>query len=200
MAVSNHVILQSLANSIPSTVLATFVSGYLLDRIKGNYITIFGICSALIANLLFAVPIPPETTYWAYGFPAMSLMAFGVDTVFPCLGLFTTQALPRKDQALAGAMYQTVSGVGRSIGSAIAAAIQTAVQNRQSVRSYADQREAFLKGLRAALWFDVGVLGVCLVVTVVGLRNIGKIGLLKKLGSVEIKDDDRERAHEQSQV
>lgn len=155
------------------------MSGFLLDRIRGNYILIFGLLSACIANLLFAVPIPPTTTYWAYGFPAMVLMAFGADTIYPCLGLFTTQSLPRKDQGVAGAMFQTMAAIGRAIGLVIAAAIQVAVQGDSGTKA------AFLSGLRAAQWLSFGFGGVALAVTVVGLRNIGKIGRLRKLGVVQ---------------
>ncbi|RDW82541.1 MFS multidrug transporter-like protein [Coleophoma cylindrospora] len=159
--------------------LTTFMSGFLLDRVRGNYILIFGLVSATIANLLFAVPIPPTTTYWAFGFPSMVLAAFGADTIYPCLGLFTTQSLPRKDQSVAGAMFQTFASIGRAIGLVIAAAIQTAVQGESGTK------QAFLMGLRAVEWLAFGLMVFSLAVTIVGLRNIGRIGLLKKLGVVQ---------------
>lgn len=157
----------------------TFMSGFLLDRVKGNYILIFGLVSASIANLLFAVPIPPTTTYWAFGLPSMILAAFGADTIYPCLGLFTTQSLPRKDQGVAGAMFQTFASIGRAIGLVIAAAIQAAVQGESGTKG------AFLRGLRAVEWLAFGMMVFSLAVTVVGLRDIGRIGLLKKLGVVQ---------------
>ncbi|PMD31476.1 MFS multidrug transporter-like protein [Hyaloscypha variabilis F] len=165
-------------------ILSTIASGYLLDRIRGNYILIFGLVSATIANLLFAVPIPPSTSYFAYGMPAMALAAFGADTIYPCIGLFTTQSLPRKDQGVAGAMFQTVAGIGRSMFLPITSIVQAAAQSRLQ-RGGRGEKESFLGGLRAVEWFCVGCTAVALGVTVVGLRNIGKIGLLKKLGNVQ---------------
>lgn len=150
-----------------------------MDRIRGNYILTFGLTSALIANLLFAVPIPPSTSYFAYGFPAMCLAAFGADTVYPCIGLFTTQSLPRRDQGVAGAMFQTVAGIGRAMFLPITSTIQDSVQRKMA------EKGAFLEGLRAVEWFCVACMVVSLVVAVVGLRNMGKIGLLKKLGNVQ---------------
>jgi hypothetical protein len=108
-----------------------------MDRILGNFILSFGLGCATIANLLFAVPIPPSTSYFAFGFPAMAFAAFGSETVYPCLGLYTTQSL------------------------------------------------AFLEGMRAVEWFCVACMGVALLVTIFGLRHMGKIGLLKKLGIVQ---------------
>lgn len=164
----------------------TMASGFLMDRVRGNYLLIFGVASASIANLLFAVPIPGSTTYWAFGFPAMVLAGFGADTVYPCLGLFTTQSLPRKDQGVAGAMFQTLASIGRAIGLVLTAAIQTAVQGQRT------GKESFLDGLRAAEWLCFGALMIALAITVVGLRNIGKIGLLKKLGVVQGEEKEKD--------
>jgi MFS family permease len=154
---------------------------------------IFGLASAAIANLLFAVPIRPSTSYFAYGFIAMILAAFGADTVYPCLGLFTTQSLPRKDQGVAGAMFQTVASIGRAMFLPISSAIQTLAQSKD-VRYGDDTKHALLEGFRAAEYFCFGCMVASLAMTIYGLRNIGKIGLLKKLGNVQ--SDAKEKASE----
>jgi hypothetical protein len=136
----------------------------------------FGLGSASIANLLFAVPIPPSTSYVAYGFPAMCLAAFGADTVYPCIGLFTTQSLPRKDQGVAGAMFQTVASIGRAMFLPITAAIQSSEQMKE-IRKGSSERHPLLEGFRAAEWFCFACMVVSFGITVFGLRNIGKIGL-----------------------
>ncbi|TVY53534.1 putative MFS-type transporter [Lachnellula cervina] len=175
-------------------ILTIIASGYLLSRLRGDFILIFGLVSSCIANVLFAVPIPPSTSYFAYGMPAMALSAFGVDTVYTCLGLFTTQALPRKDQAVAGAMFQTVAAMGRAISLPVIASAQYAVQEKH-MKNGGTERSAYLEGLRAAEWVCFGCMVVCLGVTICGLRNIGKIGLLKKLGQVQSasKEKDSEK-------
>lgn len=170
-------------------------SGYLLARLRGNYILIFGLGCATVSNLLFAVPIPPSTNYFAYGFPAMCLAAFGADTVYPCLGLFTTQSLPRKDQSVGGAMFHTTAGLGRAMFLPIATTIQDYAQ-RKTVRSGEDELQAFLVGLQAADWFCVACMATSLLITIFGLRNIGKIGLLKKLGNVQ--SASKEKGEEQT--
>ncbi|KAF7892666.1 uncharacterized protein EAF02_000204 [Botrytis sinoallii] len=170
-------------------ILTTFGSGYLLARINGDYILSFGLGSAMIANLLFAVPIPSSTSYFAFGLPAMSLAAFGADTVYPCLGLFTTQLLPRKDQSVAGAMFQTMAAIGRSMPLPITSAIQQSVQSKE-LNKGATEMLAFLAGLRAVEWFCVGCMAASLAMTIIGLRNIGKIGMLKKLGVARDAKED----------
>ncbi|KAK4888457.1 hypothetical protein LTR28_002941, partial [Elasticomyces elasticus] len=78
----------------------------------------------LTQNRLFAIPIPPSTTYWAFGFPAMCLSVFGADTLYPSLMLLISHFLPREDQALGGALINAVGQIGRSLGLAIGTAIQ----------------------------------------------------------------------------
>jgi hypothetical protein len=101
--------------------------------------------------------------------------------------------LPRKDQGVAGAMFQTVAGVGRSMFLPITSIIQSAAQKKWENKGASDSY-AFLKGLQAVEWFCVACMGAALLVTVFGLRNIGKIGRLKKLGNVQ--SASKEKAEE----
>ncbi|RDL29788.1 MFS multidrug transporter-like protein [Venustampulla echinocandica] len=163
---------------------STVASGYLLSRVRGNFILIFGLVLASLSNLLFAVPIPPSTSYFAYGFLAMCFAAVGADTIYPCIGLFTTQALPRKDQGVAGAMFQTVASMGRAMFLPVTAAVQYSTQNKLTVNGHGETY-ALLEGLRAAEWLCFALMAVSLLVTILGLRDIGRIGQLKKLGQVQ---------------
>ncbi|KAL2060716.1 hypothetical protein VTL71DRAFT_9357 [Oculimacula yallundae] len=174
-----------------SGILATIASGYLLDRIRGNYILIFGLTFGTIANILLAIPISPTTTYWTYGLPAMCLAGIGADTVYPCLGLFTTQALPRKDQSVAGAMFQTFAGLGRAMFLPVTATIQVHVQSRAR-NNGKGELPALLEAIRCVEWFCVACMGAALLMTLIGLRNMGKVGLLKKLGTVQSASKEKD--------
>lgn len=121
----------------------------------------------------------------------MALAAFGADTVYPCIGLFTTQSLPRKDQGVAGAMFQTVASIGRAMFLPITATIQASAQAKQ-IQNGESQRKALLEGFRAAEWFCFACMLVSLGLTIFGLRNIGKIGLLKKLGHVQSASKEKD--------
>ncbi|EKD21823.1 major facilitator superfamily transporter [Drepanopeziza brunnea f. sp. 'multigermtubi' MB_m1] len=174
-------------------ILGTVAAGYLMDRIRGNYILIVGLTLGTISNILFAVPIPPSTSYWAYAFLAMCFAGIGADTVYPCLGLFITQSLPRKDQSVAGAMFQTFAGLGRAMFLPITATIQDFVQ-RKLRNQGKGELPALLEGIRAVEWFCAAAMGFCLLLTICGLGNMGKIGLLKKLGTVQ--SDTKEKDEE----
>jgi len=88
-------------------------------------------------------------------------------------------------------MFQTVAGIGRSMFLPVTSTIQSAVQTKLE-RDGKGEMKAFLQGLRAVEWFCVACMGTSLLVTVFGLRNIGKIGLLKKLGNVQSASKEKD--------
>ncbi|KAK4888454.1 hypothetical protein LTR28_002943, partial [Elasticomyces elasticus] len=119
--------IQTTLRFIPTGVVGLctiFVTSQILARVSVNYMLIFGTSCVAISSLLFAIPIPPSTTYWAFGFPAMCLSVFGADTLYPSLMLLISHFLPREDQALGGALINAVGQIGRSLGLAIGTAIQ----------------------------------------------------------------------------
>jgi len=133
-----------------------------------------------------AVPIPPSTTYWAYGFPAMCLSTLGSDTLHPTLTLFTTQSLPPADQSLGGAVITAVLQIGRAIGLAVATAVQTAVEKHHELEPTADTSKpvegsnALLKGLRTAEWFNFALAVAACTVVVCAFRGREKVGAIMK--------------------
>ncbi|KAL2354358.1 major facilitator superfamily domain-containing protein [Cryomyces antarcticus] len=179
-------IIQTTLRFIPTGVVGIctcFVTAYILSRIRGNYILMFGTVCIGVTRLLFAVPIPPHTTYWAFGFPAMCLAVFGADTLYPSLTLFTAQSLPQADQALGGALINAVGQIGRAIGLAIGTAVQTAVERKHGVAessSAASGSQALLEGLRAAAWLDLALAAAAFLVVISAFRGAGKLGAIRK--------------------
>ncbi|GAB7356697.1 hypothetical protein MBLNU459_g7406t1 [Dothideomycetes sp. NU459] len=168
-------------------VFTVFITSFLISRVSINLILMWGMACVAISTLLMAVTIPPSTTYWAYGFPAMCLAVFGADTLYPSLTLFTTHNLPREDQALGGALINAVGQTGRAIGLAIGTAIQVAVQASHERTAAADasaahnvHNKAYLDGLRSAQWLNVALAGCGFVVVGVAFRGAGILGAHKK--------------------
>lgn len=197
--------LQTTLRFIPTGVtgvLTAFVASQFIARIPTYIILLFGNFCVSMSSLLFAVPIPPSTSYFAYGFPAMVLSVFGADTTWPCLTLFTSHALPPEDQALGGALVNSMGQVGRSIGLAIATAIQTAVMARKrglSIEKAGPVKvldDASLLGIRAANWFHfaLGVLSMVIVLSAfrrVGI--VGKAGVRREANKNEVTEEGKER-------
>lgn len=163
-------------------VVAIFIVSQILSKVKVYYILMWGMLCCAIACLLFAVPIPVGTTYWAFGFPAMCLSVLGADALFPALLLFTAQSLPKEDQALGGATINCVGQVGRAIGLAICTAVQVAIQESKESGPSAVTGEgsignlAYLSGLRGAMWFSFGTAMVGFFVVAALFRGTGKVG------------------------
>jgi predicted MFS family arabinose efflux permease len=182
-------VIQTTLRFIPTGVtgiLAAFVTGHLLSSVRGDHILIFSTICVSVSSLLFAIPIPEHTTYWAYGFPAMVLSVCGADTIFPVLTLFVAKSLPPEDASLGGALIMAVGQVGRSIGLAIATAVQTAIlAKKEGVavdnvgnKGYSSQHwdEALKLSIRGTAWFNFGMSLASTVIVLLFIRGIGIIG------------------------
>jgi len=189
--------LQTTLRFIPTGVtgiLTALVVSQFIARIPTYLILLFGNACVSISCLLFAAPIPPTTHYAAYGLIAMILSVLGADTTWPCMTLFTSHALPQQDQALGGALVNSMGQVGRSISLAIATAIQTAVMARQRGLPVEEAgpvkvwEDASLKGLQAANWFHFALGVVSMGVAVSAFRGVGIVG---KAGVKEEEDKGR---------
>lgn len=161
-------------------VLAVFASSQIVARIDGYWLTIFGILAVAAASLLFAIPIPPDTTYWAYGFPGMIIVTLGADTLYPCLTLLVMRSVPHEDQASGAAIFQTIGQIGRSLGLAIATAISITVSHQTGTRTATSSSSAAatLEGYRAANWFSFAFGLSAALVTIIMFRGCGKLAKL----------------------
>ncbi|KAJ8061477.1 hypothetical protein OCU04_009292 [Sclerotinia nivalis] len=126
--------------------LVSFVTAKALTIFPGFYVLVFSTICGIISPLLFALPISPNTTYWAYGFPAMCL-CISADMLSPTINLFV---------------------VGRSLGLAIATAVQGAVGSTGGSEIHRDP--SMLKGLRAGEWVNVGLAAATLLLVLVFFR------------------------------
>ncbi|RYN27001.1 hypothetical protein AA0114_g12590 [Alternaria tenuissima] len=177
--------LRFLPNGITGILVAT-ITGQILSRVPGDYILTFSTICVSISSMLFAIPIPVDTTYWAYGFPAMVLCVSGADTIFPVLTLFVAKTLPAEDASLGGALITAVGQIGRAIGLAIATAVQTAVVAREKGLNV-DQigteghktepwDDALKVGIRTTAWFNFGMSVATTFIVIFFIRGIGIIG------------------------
>ena len=123
--------------------------------------------------LLMAV-INPAWPYWYDAFWAQLLFPLCVDVLFTVALLVISEVFPQKDQALAGAVFNTVAQFGQSIGLAIVGVVSNSVTADARTT---DVTQALLEGYRAGFWTAFAWMMVVCVVGGVGLRKVGKIGL-----------------------
>ncbi|OTA91302.1 hypothetical protein M434DRAFT_397323 [Hypoxylon sp. CO27-5] len=181
--------LQTTLRFIPTGVcgvITAFVVSHLISRIPTWMLLLFGNLSVSVSCLLFSIPIPPDTSYFAYGFPAFVLSVMGADITWPSLTLFTSKSLPQEDQALGGALINSMGQIGRAIGLAITTAIQTAVMARdrgvpvEEAGKILPWEPASLNGLRAGIWFNFALALCCAIVVAVYFRGTGIVGKIEK--------------------
>ncbi|ATY66642.1 efflux protein [Cordyceps militaris] len=177
--------LQTMLRFLPTGVggiCVSFAVAFLLSRVPTAFMLVAGTLAVSVASLLFAVPIPTTTTYFAWGMWAMLLSVVGADLTWPCLTFFTSQALPAEDQAVGGALINAVSQLGRAIGIALATAIQTAVLARrrgvsvESVGPLTEMDNPSLASIRIASWFNFALGIASMVIVCVAFRKMEVIG------------------------
>ncbi|KAL8317583.1 hypothetical protein RB597_001132 [Gaeumannomyces tritici] len=161
--------------------LTALAASQLLLYVPTWIILLGGNACVAIANLIFAIPIDPNTNYFATGMIAMSLSVIGSDTTWPSLTLFTSHCLPPEDQALGGALVNAVGQVGRAVGLAIATAVQMSVMANGRGKGIQEvgpvtQDQPSLDGLRAGFWFNFAIGLGAVVVAAVAFRGSGIIG------------------------
>ena len=182
-------VIQTTLRFLPSGITGIFMAlttGCIMSRVPANYILLFSAVSVGISSLLFAIPIPVHTSYWAYGFPAMVLCVCGVDTMYPVLTLFITKTLPPEDASLGGGLITASSQISRAIALAVATALQTAVVVREKgvepdhighqEQAVAPWDDALKVGIRSAAWFNFAMSITAMLVVVLCVRGIGIIG------------------------
>ncbi|PNS14286.1 Quinidine resistance protein 1 [Sphaceloma murrayae] len=150
------------------------VAGALVHRISANLLVNIGLfvtCAAPLA-MTFATP---SSSFWTSGFIANVLSAVGVDALFTVANLLITSVFPKKTQALAGGVFNTVGQIGKSVGVALSAVVASSVTAKTL---YPDKHspDALMDGYRGSFWFNFGLCVMTLALGLVGLRKIGKVG------------------------
>lgn len=99
--------------------------------------------------------------------------------IFTVANLIITDVFPPNTQALAGAVFSTVSQFGISTGITVSAIISTSVTNKSSYISKTSP-DALMLGYRAVFWTIFGTLILACGVGALGLRKVGKVGLKRE--------------------
>ena len=154
------------------------LTGYLLDKVSAGILVLIASLLSASAPLLFATA-SPSWTYWAAAFPAMCLAPVSTDVLFSVSNHVITATFNKKDQALAGGIFATVSQLGNSIGLAMTAMVASLVTMGTDAKGQSVDPAAILKGYRAAFWLCFAGAVVSCTVGGVGLRRSGKVGLKK---------------------
>lgn len=114
--------------------------------------------------------------YWYDAFFAQALSPISADILFTVGLLVVSDVFPAKTQALAGAVFNTVSQFGTSIGLTVMAVISS-VTTKHSRYVSKSSPDALLVGYRAGFWAAFAWMIVAFLIGAFGLRRLGRVGL-----------------------
>jgi MFS family permease len=165
-------------------VILSLLVGTFVHRIPARWLVagsgIICACSPLAMALL-----NPAWNYWYLAFWAQVAAPFSADVLFTVGLIIVSDTFPEKTQALAGAVFNTVAQIGMSLGMGLCQVVALGVQGGDGSGESApvpDEADAtaVLKGYRASFWTVFAYMAVCIMVSIVGLRNVGKVGLKRE--------------------
>jgi hypothetical protein len=96
--------------------------------------------------------------------------------IFTVANLIITDAFSSNTQALAGAVFNTTAQFGFSLGLMVMAVTSSRVTANSPYKDK-ESPEALMSGYRAVFWLCFGMQLFACVVSIWGLRGIGKVGL-----------------------
>ncbi|KAL2826475.1 major facilitator superfamily domain-containing protein [Aspergillus cavernicola] len=151
-------------------VVTNIFTGYTVDKVQVGVLVCVSAIVSTISPLLMAL-INPDWGYWRGPFVPMFLSPVHPDVLFTVSNLIISRAYPGQNQALAGAVFNSVSQVGNSVGLAVSAAIAASVTEHSSSRG-----DGLLEGYQAAYWLMFAAMLVVCAVSWFGLRTGGFVG------------------------
>jgi MFS family permease len=177
-----------LPNLITGVILSLLV-GTFVHRVPARWLVagsgIICACSPLAMALL-----NPTWNYWYLAFWAQVAAPFSADVLFTVGLIIVSDTFPEKTQALAGAVFNTVAQIGMSLGMGLCQVVALGVQGGNDGGDSGGQHSAatsddvaataVLKGYRASFWTVFAYMAACIVVSIVGLRKVGKVGLKRE--------------------
>lgn len=179
--------------------MLALTGGFVLHMISGRILILISILGYFGSVLLFAL-IPEKGSnsflYWAFIFPAMIFSTIGVDISFNVTNVFITTSMPRRLQAVAGALINSLLYLGMAFWLGVGELAVTAtidIRGRENV----SQRQQFQIGF----WTGVGlsVFAMTLIVTIKMKQASAEMTADEKAELAEIvrQQTNEERAREE---
>ncbi|KAJ4383263.1 hypothetical protein N0V86_001308 [Didymella sp. IMI 355093] len=176
--------------------LPNLVTGVLLNILVGTFVHKFPAfylvsVSAVLCSVspLFMALLNPSWNYFYLAFWAQVFAPFSADVLFTVGLIIVSDNFTEREQALAGAVFNTVAQFGMSLGMGSCQVVALGIIGADESKSESttghsdsvdfDEPMELLRGYRASFWTMFGYMLCCVVIAIVGLRKAGKVGLKK---------------------
>ncbi|KAJ9137791.1 MFS general substrate transporter [Coniochaeta hoffmannii] len=166
---------------LPNLLFGTVVNltvGLVVDRVPASAAVLASSALCAGAPLLMAL-LDPRWPYWVAELPAQLLAPLSADVLFTVGLIVVSDVFPPRTQALAGAVFNTLSMLGVSVGLTTMSVISSTVAREAEGTEGGGDGEALLKGYRATFWACFAWMVAACFVGGVGLRKLGKVGVKK---------------------
>lgn len=162
-----NTLMNTVAQSVPVSIfglVAALITGFLFNiGAPKNLVMLLALSGFTIAISLLATT-PIDQTYWRQTFVGFIIAPFGMDMSFPAATLLLSDAVPRRHQGIAASLVSTVVNYSVSMGLGFAGTIITYV-------SPGEGKQEYLKGLRSASYFGIGLSGLGVLLASAGLAR-----------------------------
>ncbi|KAK0207566.1 putative efflux transporter [Armillaria fumosa] len=152
-------------------VLYNVTATTLISRIPLVYLMVSGNILNAIASLLFAL-INPASAYFAFGFPAAALAPAGTGFVYACTMIYVTKAVRPHEQGVVGAVVQTMTSLGSSLGVTLSTVISDQVSGGPV---YSQRSPSRLESYKAAEWTNLAFAALAALLALIVFRGVGVI-------------------------
>lgn len=160
--------------------------GLFVHRVPARWLVTISALLCAVAPLIMAV-VNPDWSYWYLAFWAQIFAPMSGDVLFTVGLIIVSDSFPEETQALAGAVFSTVGQFGMSLGMGLTQVVALGVMGVGDDESGGGHGDGgafegvgateMLKGYRAGFWFMFGIMVLCGLMAVVGLRKVGKVGV-----------------------
>jgi hypothetical protein len=176
--VQNISALQTSIRIIPSLMVGFILqvsTGLLIHRIPAFGLVMASLILSAGSPLLMAL-IDVRSPYWYNAFFAQLLSPISADLLFTVGLLVVSDVFPIRTQALAGAIFNTVTQFGTSVGLTLLAVIAASATDKSNITDKSAPA-ALMIGYRASYWGAFATMALACAIGAFGLRKIGRIGL-----------------------
>jgi MFS family permease len=175
---------------LPSLVVGVIINvavGMFVDRIPARWLVVVSSLICSLAPSMMAL-VNPAWPYWYLEVWAQIFAPFSVDVLFTVGLIIVSASFPEKTQALAGAVFNTVSQFGMSLVTGLCQVVALAVMDKGDGGENSGHNDAFegsdkgllLEGYRAGFWTMFACMVLCTALGIPGLRAAGKVGIKRE--------------------
>ncbi|KIL92365.1 hypothetical protein FAVG1_04776 [Fusarium avenaceum] len=138
----------------------------IVSRFNTKSLLVVGMAICAVAPISSALIKDEDKDFWKHVFPTTVIGVFGVTIVYCTITVVLLESVPNGVKSLCGGMINTAFQIGSGVGLALSSAVVQAVETSKG--------HGLLHQYSTGLWCCVGLAGVGMVASLVGVKNIGR--------------------------